>query len=262
MITQNEHERNINQKAIEKKPSPADMARFIQRSKTSNSMVRGAFIGMQANGGRAFTNEKGMTGVSFGIESIGGGLSEEERAKLEALRLLLEGDFGDIITTEDEAAGALGLDRADVDATFRFFNEFSEDIEEGDTIELKAIDFEKIASEMKKNGEGDGTPLFGTFGDAKYLGRFRTNSDGKLVSIAMDAVPQTPNNAAYVVRDDEDYVGDLGAVIASKKAIRETQSYRQITHNEKTGPEGVRRRIARALTMPYVDFLDREHIDL
>ncbi|MFZ3009419.1 MAG: hypothetical protein WA030_00140 [Candidatus Microsaccharimonas sp.] len=260
MITQNENERN-DQKAIEKKPSPADMARFIQRSKASNGMVRGAFIGIQANGGRVFTNEKGETGYSFGVESING-LSAEELAKLEELRLLLEGNFGEVVTNEDEAAGALGLDRADVDETYKFLKDFSEDLLDGDTVELKAIDFEKIALERQKNGEGDGTSQFGSFGDAKYLGRFRSNSEGKLISIAMDAVPQTPNNAAYVLRNDESYIADVEAALASKKAIRETQSYRQITHNEKTGPEGVRRRMAKALTMPYVDFLDREHIDL
>lgn len=259
MITQNENE-STNEKVV-KKPSPMDMARYIQRSKLSNGMVRGAFQGIQANGGRAFTNEKGQSGVSFGVESING-LSAEELAKLEELRLLLEGNFGDVITNEDEAAGALGLDRADVDETYKFLNEFSEDLEDGDTVELKAIDFEKIALERQKNGEGDGTSQFGSFGDAKYLGRFRSNNEGKLISIAMDAVPQTPNNAAYVLRNDENYIADVEAALASKKAIRETQSYRQITHNEKTGPQGVRRRIGKALTMPYVDFLDREHIDL
>lgn len=271
MTTENENKSTGTQEQTKKGPSPADFAGFHQRSEATNANVRKTFLAASKTGldSTIFDNDPVVHSTGeFYTE-----LTPEQKADLEALKeqllSLLEEDVLEKnsvpVTSAEDVSEKSGIDVNDIRGVFGVLEELQGDTEEGDDITFILIDFEKMAFELNGGGgEGEGEGKGGGSGSTlqgQYVGRVRHNSEGSLLSIAMDAVPPVQNNGAYVLRNDEGNIDDLGEALRSKKSMRETGAYRMIQHNETTGMDGVKRRMIRALTMSYEDFIDHS-IDL
>lgn len=178
-------------------------------------------------------------------------------------------DIGTVVRSPKEAADALGLSETDVERAYGLLSDVSEYMNPTDTLEFMAISFDqperipRIAdesedqaddeSETEPDGTADTQNTSYELSD-RYVARVRKNEDGQVMTLVMDAVPISANNAAYVLRNEDGIVEDISSAIATKRSAS-ANGARRVLHT-KTGEHGTLHRINRLLAAPLYRFRD------
>lgn len=159
-----------------------------------------------------------------------------------------------VVDSPQEAASRLDLETSEVEQAYGLLSAIQDKLDPGDNIEFITVRFEE---DPGTTGGTKTTPTPtahpGGLLAESYIGRVRRSSTNKLVSIVLDAVPPKYGNAVYVLRNDDSSIDNLHATTRSKPEMRARGS-RRVTHNDKTGTDGVLKRINHLLNLPFDNF--------
>jgi len=183
------------------------------------------------------------------------------------------GDVGTVVRTPKEAADALGLKESEVERAYGLLSDITEVMADTDTLEFMALSFdqpERIPRIIEDIDEADEEPETEEAGQPepsdnrsyelsdRYVARVRKDGTGTVISLVMDAVPVAKNNAAYVLRNDDNAIEDLGSALATKRSASASGA-RRVLHTS-TGETGTVRRINRLLAVSLDTFRDPSYL--
>jgi hypothetical protein len=173
-------------------------------------------------------------------------------------------EFAEQVHSQKDAADKLGISEKDVEQAYGMLSAIEDGFVEGDgRIEFVVLDLSKDKVSGGESGGQEGLDRvagLGSFIDKKYLGRVRYSAENSRLSIVLDIVPPEPNNAAFIRRGDDGRL-DTESYMPKTKAEAHKLDGRKLLHT-KTGEAGLLKRINKALTMPFDQFLDKENYRL